>query len=316
MHVIRVEQLTKFYGTRKVLSEVSFSVEQGEIFALLGPNGAGKTTIIKILAALTAPTYGRAEVNGYDVIKEPQRVRESIGIVFQEPSTDELLTAEENLRFHCMLYGIESEREKKIKKALEFIELYERRNDLVKTFSGGMRRRLEIARATLHDPAVIFLDEPTIGLDPNARRKMWAYIKRLAKEHNMTVMLTTHYMEEAQSLCDRVAIINKGKIIEMGTTEELLGQDRIMIEFEDVAHAKEFSKKLTAKHEIKSQSIIINIKDYTKELPKLFYVSNARRIEVKRASLEDLFTELTEDTGEEPESSWFDKVVEQKSRKE
>lgn len=223
MAVIEVKNLKKVYEKKvKAVNGISFNVEQGEVFGLLGPNGAGKTTTLSILATLLKPTSGTAKVNGYDVLKNSQGVRKSIGIVFQDPSSDDILTGRENLYLHAMMYGVPmNEINKRIDEALERVELKGRQNDIVKKYSGGMRRRLELARGLLHEPRILFLDEPTLGLDPQAREKMWAYIQSLAKQIKMTIIITTHYMEEAERLCNRVAIIDYGKIVVMGEPEKL-----------------------------------------------------------------------------------------------
>jgi ABC-2 type transport system ATP-binding protein len=222
MPIVQTQQLTKKYGKISAVDNLNISIEEGEIFGLLGPNGAGKTTIIKMLATLLKPTSGTAKVNNFDVIAQPERVREAIGIVFQEPSSDELLTGYENINLYAMMYGIsKSEITKRIDEALTLVELTDRKDDLVKHYSGGMRRRLEIARSLIHRPKVLFLDEPTLGLDPRGRENMWNYIVRLVKELRMTVFLTTHYMEEAEKLADRVGIIDQGKIAVLDSPKAL-----------------------------------------------------------------------------------------------
>src|SRR5271157_2365657 len=234
MAIIKINKLTKHFGHIKAVEGVSLEIEDGEVFGFLGPNGAGKTTTIKMLATLLEPTSGTATVNGFDIMKQPSKVRESIGIVFQEPSTDELLTGKENLKLHALIYNIPSiDAEKRINDALELVELTERKDDLVKTYSGGMRRRLEIARGLLHRPKVMYLDEPTLGLDPRGRETMWKYVKRLVKEEHMTILLTTHYMAEADMLADRICIIDQGKSKSIDTPDalkKLVGGDLITIE--------------------------------------------------------------------------------------
>ena len=213
-----VHELTKSFGTLVAVDRVSFAIEQGEIFGLLGPNGAGKTTTLSMLATMLEPTSGSAAIMDIDIRKDQDGVRKAIGIVFQDQSLDEELTAWENMDFHGRLYRIPKEtREQRTEELLKLVELFDRRNDIVKTFSGGMRRRLEIARGLLHHPSVLFLDEPTLGLDPQTRNLLWKYIEALAKEKNITIILTTHYMEEADRLCNRIAIIDHGKIIAMDT---------------------------------------------------------------------------------------------------
>ena len=232
--MVIVNDITKVYkGNIKAVDGVSLNIHEGEVFGLLGPNGAGKTTTLHILATLLKPTSGYAKVNGFDVVKQPGKVRESIGIVFQDPSSDELLTGYENLKMHALMYGVPSSiRTQRINEVLELVDLTGRRNDLLKTYSGGMRRRLEIARGLLHRPKVLFLDEPTLGLDPQTREHIWEYIERLVKEEKLTIILTTHYMDEADRLCDRLAIMDYGKVVVLDTLEELkrgLGGDIIKI---------------------------------------------------------------------------------------
>ena len=220
--MIILKNLTKKFARIVAVDNVSLDIHEGEVFGLLGQNGAGKTTIIHILATLLKPTSGTAEINGYDIIREPSKVRKNIGIVFQAPSSDDMLTGFENLKIHSYLYGVPSElRIKRINELLKLVGLYERKNDIVKKYSGGMRRRLEIARGLIHKPKVIFLDEPTLGLDPNSRKSMWNYIQKLVKEEKITIILTTHYMEEADILCDIIGYINRGKIIAVDTPEQL-----------------------------------------------------------------------------------------------
>lgn len=221
--IIDVKNLTKVFKDFKAVDDVSFSVKPGEIFAFLGPNGAGKTTTIKMLTTLLLPTSGEISVNNFDVQTHANDVRKSFGIVFQDPSLDDELTAYENMNFHAMLYKIPREKkEKRIKELLEFVELWDRKDALVKTFSGGMKRRLEIARGLLHSPRIFFLDEPTIGLDPQTRNHMWEYIRNLSKKEGITIFFTTHYMEEAQEVADRIAIMDHGKIVAIGSSNELL----------------------------------------------------------------------------------------------
>ncbi len=223
--IITVTNLTKTFGNITAVSGISFTVKRGEIFAFLGPNGAGKSTTIKMLTTLLTPTTGDIRVNGYSPASDQDNVRKSFGIVFQDPSLDEELTAYENMEFHGVLYGIPRElAARRIDELLDLVELTERKDSLVKTFSGGMRRRLEIARALLHHPKIFFLDEPTIGLDPQTRNQLWEYVSRLNRTEGITVFFTTHYMEEAAKLAHRIAIIDHGRLIATGTTSELLVQ--------------------------------------------------------------------------------------------
>lgn len=225
--MIKVNNLTKKFGDFTAVDDVSFSVNEGEIFAFLGPNGAGKSTTIKMLTTLLNPTGGKMLVGGFDVGENPDGVRRSIGIIFQDPSLDDELTAFENLEFHGILYDVQRiERRKKIDDLLKFVDLEDRRNSLVKEFSGGMKRRLEIARGLLHHPKIIFLDEPTLGLDPQTRNHMWSYLSELNKKEKTTIFFTTHYMEEAEKMAGRIAIIDHGKIITTGTADELKAQTK------------------------------------------------------------------------------------------
>lgn len=219
---IVVDHLTKKFKDFVAVNDISFSVTHGEIFAFLGPNGAGKTTTIKMLTTLLSPTSGSIMVNGFDPVRETDDVRKSFGIVFQDSSLDDELTAYENMEFHGILYAVPKEvRKQRIQELLNIVELWDRKDDVVKTFSGGMKRRLEIARGLLHHPKVFFLDEPSIGLDPQTRKHMWEYITALNKKEGITVFLTTHYIEEAEKTASRVAIIDHGTIVAQGTSSEL-----------------------------------------------------------------------------------------------
>jgi len=223
--MINVSNLTKKFDDFIAVDDISFKVNKGEIFGFLGPNGAGKTTTIKMLTTLLHPTSGDIQVNGFDPLKDQDEVRCSFGIVFQDPSLDDELTAYENMEFHGVLYGVPKvTRRTRIEELLKFVELWDRKDDLVKNFSGGMKRRLEVARGLVHHPKILFLDEPTLGLDPQTRNHIWTYIKGLNQKEQMTVFLTTHYMEEAERVAQRVAIIDHGKIIAQGTPEELKRQ--------------------------------------------------------------------------------------------
>ncbi len=221
-NIIEAQNLSKKFNGFIAVDDISFKVKKGEIFAFLGPNGAGKTTTIKMLTTLLTPTQGKILLNGFDVASEKDKVRTSFGIVFQDPSLDDELTAYENLQFHAILYHVPANlREERIRTLLEFVELWERKDHLVKTFSGGMKRRLEIARGFLHHPKILFLDEPTIGLDPQTRYHIWDYVKKLNKEEEITVFFTTHYIEEAQHAAKRVGIIDHGKLVAIGTPDKL-----------------------------------------------------------------------------------------------
>jgi ABC-2 type transport system ATP-binding protein len=222
MIAVKTEKLTKKFGKLVAVNNLVLEIQEGELFGFLGPNGAGKTTTISMLCTILAPTSGTAKVWNYDIIKEQNMVRKSIGIVFQDPSLDENLTARENLEFHGRLYKVPKNLMKqRMDELLELMELSDRLDDLVKTYSGGMRRRLEIARGLLHHPKVLFLDEPTLGLDPQTRIHIWKYIEKLNKHEGITMLLTTHYMHEADYLCNKIAIIDEGKIVASGTPSGL-----------------------------------------------------------------------------------------------
>jgi ABC-2 type transport system ATP-binding protein len=223
--MIQVKNLTKRFDDFTAVDNISFSVPDGEIFAFLGPNGAGKTTTIRMLTTLLHPTSGEMRLNGYDPVTDQNEARRSFGIVFQDPSLDEELTAYENMEFHGVLYRAPKDiRRGRIEQLLRFVELWDRKDDLVKHFSGGMKRRLEIARGLVHHPKILFLDEPTLGLDPQTRDHIWSYVKNLNKEEQMTVFFTTHYMEEADRAAKQIAIIDKGKIVAQGSPQELKHQ--------------------------------------------------------------------------------------------
>jgi ABC-2 type transport system ATP-binding protein len=223
--VIRVSHLVKKYGDLIAVNDISFDVAQGEIFAFLGPNGAGKTTTIKMLTTLLKPTSGEVELDGLNPSVDQNQARQRFGIVFQDPSLDDELTAYENMDFHGVLYKVPKKvRLERIEQLLKLFELWERRNDPVKQFSGGMKRRLEIARGLLHTPKIVFLDEPTLGLDPQTRNQLWTHVKKLNDDERVTVFMTTHYMEEAERVAHRIAIIDHGKIVAQGSAQQLKEQ--------------------------------------------------------------------------------------------
>jgi ABC-2 type transport system ATP-binding protein len=290
--------LAKQYERLKAVAGVDLEIRKGEIFGLLGPNGAGKTTTISMLCTLVRATAGSATVNGFDIAREPAQVRQSIGIVFQEQTLDTTLTARENLVLHARLYGVPKEvRGPRIAELFRLFDLVGREDDVVKKYSGGMRRRLEIARGLLHRPAVLFLDEPTVGLDPQSRVRTWDYIKRIARESGCTVVLTTHYMEEAELMCDRIAIIDHGKIIALGTPEQLkgrLGGGVVRVKAPDLDREGLGSIGFVRSVEQQDGWTVITVDDLAHNLPSLFpRLSGVQAVEVRSPTLNDVFIKLT-----------------------
>lgn len=225
--IIKAVNVVKTFGDIEAVKNISFEIQAGEIFAFLGPNGAGKSTTIKMLTTMLQPTSGALEMAGYDVIHQRDKARQSFGIVFQDPALEEELTAYENMRFHAVLYGVpKAEQAKRIEELMQLVDLWERRDSLVRTYSGGMRRRLEIARGLLHHPKILFLDEPTLGLDTQTRNVLWAYVKKLSKHEGMTIFFTTHYLDEAEEVAERIAIIDHGQIVAEGSVSQLTKQTK------------------------------------------------------------------------------------------
>ena len=300
-HAIVVENLVKRYGDFEAVRGISFRVKRGEIFAFLGPNGAGKTTTVHVLTTLLKPTSGKAVVAGHDVVDEPMEVRKRIGIVFQDPSLDRELTAYENMYIHGRIYGVENLGEK-IEELLKFVELWEFKDRPVKFFSGGMQRRLEIARSLLHEPEVLFLDEPTIGLDPQTRAHIWDYIRAMKEEQDMTIFLTTHYMDEAEQLADRIAIIDHGKIIAEGTAEELkklVGNDVVYLKLDAPEELKCLRAEFIRGCKILADGrVALEVENAAEALPRLFELANERGVRIlevtyHRPTLNDVFLHLT-----------------------
>jgi ABC-2 type transport system ATP-binding protein len=321
MSVIETWGLTKKYGKITAVDDLSISIKEGEIFGLLGPNGAGKTTIIKMLSTLLEPTSGTASVNGFDIKKQPDKVRQSIGIIFQEPSSDELLTGYENIKLYAMMYGLSKDQiQKRSAEALELVELTDRKDDLVKHYSGGMRRRLEIARSLIHRPKVLFLDEPTLGLDPRGRENMWNYIVKLVKELKMTVFLTTHYMEEADTLANRIGIIDHGKIAVLDSPNALkkvLGGDLVTVKAKSLNLSE--LRKLNYVQSVteENEEIKIIIEDVSENLQNLLSVmGKIDSVQVRHTTLNDVFLRFTgKEIQESGECSWFDKMVQESTEK-
>ena len=310
--MIKIHNLVKRYESILALDEINLEIYDNEVFGLLGPNGAGKTTLIHILATLLKPTYGTAVVNDFDIVKDPSKVRSTIGIVFQAPSSDDMLTAYENLKLHSLLYGVPHHlREKRIIEVLELVGLINRKDDQVKKYSGGMRRRLELARGLLHKPRVIFLDEPTLGLDPQSRGIMWDYIKGLVRNEKITLVMTTHYMEEADALCDRIGFINQGRIIALDTPAKLkenLGGDIIDIEITNRSHIDDtlldisnILKQLRFVRRVevnqRSAKISVHVDDGSLNLvPIIKTVSkdiDVGHVDLRRPTLNDVFLDFT-----------------------
>jgi ABC-2 type transport system ATP-binding protein len=300
--IIEVNELVKKYGDLTAVNGISFEVEQGEIFGFLGPNGAGKTTTISILCTLLTPTAGSAILAGYDVARERDKVRETIGLVFQDPSLDDRLTARENLEFHAYAYRVPKEvREARFSEVLEMVDLKDRAKDRVMTFSGGMKRRLEIARGLLHYPKVLFLDEPTIGLDPQTRNYIWEYINELKKRHDITIFLTTHYMDEAEN-CDRIAIIDYGEIGALDTPEALksqVGGDVVQIKTSDDDEAErvliEDYKVEILQDKRGGECLCFEVESGESFIPNFIkeFPLSINSISVHRPTLDDVFLKLT-----------------------
>ncbi|MEM0192238.1 MAG: ATP-binding cassette domain-containing protein [Candidatus Korarchaeum sp.] len=322
MEAIVVRDLTKRFGSLVAVDGVSFEVRRGEIFGFLGPNGAGKTTTINILVTLMRPTSGEAYVAGYNVVEEPVKVRERIGIVFQDTSVDRNLTGWENLYVHGLIYGLSGEElKRRVEEALEFAELTKFKDVEVKNYSGGMVRRLEIARGLMHRPEVLFLDEPTIGLDPQTRARIWEYVGRLREEGGVTVFLTTHYIEEAERLCDRVAIIDRGRIVAIGSPDELrsgIGKDVLYLRLSEPSKARALIEELieggfvTSYREMNGLSAL-SVSNASRAIPLVFEVASrlgVRIEEVKYAqpTLSDVFLHLTGREMRDDEADWREAV--------
>jgi ABC-2 type transport system ATP-binding protein len=297
--VVQVRGLAKRYGAVEAVRGIDLDVQRGEIFGFLGPNGAGKSTTISILCTLVGASAGTAIVAGHDVARDPHAVRRSIGLVFQEPSLDDQLTARENLRFHALVYGVpRPERRQRIDGALRTVDLLDRAESPVRTFSGGMRRRLEIARGILHAPEVLFLDEPTQGLDPQTRASIWEHLQQLRQEHDITMFMTTHYMDEAE-WCDRIAIIDHGRIVALGTPEELkarVGGDVVTLSTDDDEQAAvEIAERLGITPTTARGGLHIEVADGASFVPTLIGALSvrARSVTVRRPSLDDVFLKLT-----------------------
>ena len=310
---VLVAGLVKRYGEVEAVRGIGFEVAPGETFGFLGPNGAGKSTTIKILCTLADPTSGTARVAGYDVKTQRDTVRRNIGLVFQDTTLDTYLTGEQNLRFHADLYGVPRQQlAPRMRQVLEMVGLWDRRESVVATYSGGMKRRLEIARGLLHAPRVLFLDEPTVGLDPQTRSSIWEYINDLKQREDITIFLTTHYMDEAEN-CDRIAIIDHGKIVAIDTPENLkasVGKDRVQIRTADdqtaIAELKERFELEAAIHE---GMVTFNVESGEQFVPRLFegLDQQIKSVSVSRPSLDDVFMSYTGKTIRDAEATAGDR---------
>lgn len=304
--IIEIKNLTKQFNGLTAVDAIDLSIDEGELFGLLGPNGAGKTTAISMLSTILKPTSGSARLCGFDVMKKQDAVRKCIGIVFQDPSLDDELTGWENLDFHGRLYGMDKKtRRERIEDVLALVELEDKAKNLVRTYSGGMKRRLEIARGLMHRPKVLFLDEPTLGLDPQTRRRIWEYIEKMNKEEKITIILTTHYIEEANYLCDRVAFMDQGKIIVMDTPKNLInkmGGDSIYLKMSKEDAEKILPRlerqKWTKKIKNVDGSLCMNVENAERLIPKI--ISTAQKlgaviesVETHKPTLEDVFIHYT-----------------------
>jgi len=311
---VQVVDLVKRYGALEAVAGVSFEVGPGETFGFLGPNGAGKTTTISMLCTLVRPTSGKARVAGLDVVAEATGVRRRIGLVFQDTTLDEYLTAAENLRFHAELYGVpRSEVEARMRTVLDLVGLWDRRKGLVRTFSGGMKRRLEIARGLLHSPRVLFLDEPTLGLDPQTRAHVWEYVEELRAREGITLFLTTHYMDEAE-YCDRIAIIDEGRIVASGTPAELkasVGADRLELRTDDNgATAAALRERFGIDARGDGDVVRFHVERGEEFVPKLFsgLPVAIRSVSVARPTLDDVFMAYTGRTIRDAEASTTERL--------
>jgi ABC-2 type transport system ATP-binding protein len=296
---VEVENLVKRFGDFTAVDGVSFSVAPGELFGFLGPNGAGKTTTISMLCTLLTPTSGTARVAGHDVVAERDEVRAGIGLVFQETTLDEYLTGEENLRFHARLYGVpKSDFARRCAPLVEMVGLTHRLGQQVQNYSGGMKRRLEIARGLLHEPRVLFLDEPTIGLDPQTRAHIWEYVDTLREREQTTMFLTTHYMDEAER-CDRIAIIDQGLIVAIDTPSALkasIGSDIVtVVTHDDAVARREIAERLGVEGEVSEHGLLLRVPDGESFVPRIFenMTVGVRSVQVRRPSLDDVFMQYT-----------------------
>lgn len=312
--VLQTFQLSKRFGELEAVQNVNLRLSPGEIVGLLGPNGAGKSTTIKMLSTLLRPSAGSAVLVGYDLIKDPFKIRQHIGIIFQDSTLDNRLTGRENLEFHCMIYKVpKQERPARIQQMLEMVDLTDAANRYVKTYSGGMKRRLEIARGLLHRPAILFLDEPTVGLDPQTRATIWEYVRRLVKEYGMGVLMTTHYMEEAEN-CRYIAIMDHGRLIAEGSPEHLKSMmegDRIQLATADNSLAASWlEQNRSLKVTVKQDGIEFVLPHGDTQLARLLteLPTEVHRLTVQQPTLEDVFIKLTGRQMRDSESGLIDRL--------
>ena len=321
-YIIKVENLVKKFGQLVAVDNISFAVAPGEIFGFLGPNGAGKTTTINILCTLAKPTSGQAIVNGFDVVHQQSQVRQSIGLVFQDPSLDERLSGLQNLHFHALVYNVPSSvRQQRIEQVLRMMELWDRRHSEVRTYSGGMKRRLELARGLLHYPKVLFLDEPTLGLDPQTRNRIWEYILELRQREGTTIFLTTHYMDEAEK-AERIAIMDYGKLVVMDTPERLkkiVGKDIISVKTgDDDRAAEEIRLRYQIETKRDSNGLTFEVASGEEFLPIFIkeFGTKILSVSLRSPSLDDVFLKLTgREIREEEVSDVFKAMVRQHGRR-
>ncbi|MDD5341151.1 MAG: ATP-binding cassette domain-containing protein [Patescibacteria group bacterium] len=322
MQIIKTENLTKKFNGFTAVDNLNLEVQEGEIFGLLGPNGAGKTTSIMMLTTLLKPSSGTAKVNNFDIVNQPDAVRKSIGVVFQDPSSDDTLTGYENLKLHGLLYGMPADlREQRIKEVLKLVDLTDRRNDLVKKYSGGMRRRLELARGLMHHPKVLFLDEPTLGLDPQSRTTIWAYVQELAKKEKISIILTTHYMDEADQLCNRLAIIDHGKISALDSPSNLkkvIGGDVVLVKVEN-PNLDEIKKlDFVKKTQVHDGYVTLTVANASENLARILQtIGKVESVDVHLPTLNDVFLHYTGKEIREgsAEGGWGERVMSFRSRK-
>jgi len=319
-YAVETESLRKRYGELVAVDGLNLTIKEGEIFGLLGPNGAGKTTTLSMLATLLKPTSGTARVNGYDVIEQSADVRRSIGIVFQDPSSDDILTGRENLYLHALMFGVpKHERAQRIQRVLNLVDLHDRADDLVRKYSGGMRRRLELGRGLLHNPKILFLDEPTLGLDPQTREHIWEYVENLVKTEKVTVIITTHYMDEADRLCNRVAIIDHGNIVALDTPSALkskVGGEVVKLRTKSPKLDQVRNLDYVLSVSQSGSTLMLTVKNASARLQEILsMVGEVASVEVRSPTLNDVFLDYTghEIREESGEGGAFERIARARS---